>query len=414
MEPLNMLGAHWHQAYAADVPAHAEFWATQKGTVSTTDILADSLEINMVDELSMLDEDETQFTTFTMNTPTTETTREKVNWRESEYFPRLVTNSAIYTNVATTIVLTAGHGANVRVGDVLRNMAMGDAMWVTAVATDTLTVVRNVGTKAGAAGAVGDTFLIMSNAAAQGADFGQTAVFVPTLGFNYTQIFRHGYTFSRTATAVEYYGRGEPEQESAVKAVEHKRSLEYSGFWGARDVKTDPATGEPTGFAGGMVEFVTTFKQDVAGSLTVDYVDTFLKNSLQFASRNVVMYASPIAALQISKFNRGGQGTAWRASRENVAGLKVDAFMSGVYGYEIPVVVKKDWNDFPTTLKQYGGWVFFVDHDSVRWRPLRGASTRLLTGRANNGADRVSEEYLTEGTWEIRNEKHHAILYGIV
>lgn len=386
----------------------------QKGTVSTTDLLPDSMVVDMDAEMRMLDADESQFSTFTMKSRSREATREKVNWRENEFFPRLATVGAIYTNVATTIVLTAGQGQNVRVGDVIRNMVGGDAFWVTAIATDTLTVVRNVGVKAAQTGAVGDTLLIMSNASAQGADFGQTAVLIPTLGYNYTQIFRHGYTFSNTTVQVEQYGGREPAKESALKGVEHKRAIEYSGFWGARDQKTDPATGEPVGFAGGLVEFITTFKQDVAGSLTVDVLDTFLKGALQYSSRDVVMYCSPLAALQISKFNRGGQGTAWRASRENVAGLKVDAFMSGVYGYEIPVVVKKDWNDFPTTLKQYGGWVFIVDHGSVTWRPLRNRSTKLLTARQNAGADRISEEYLTEGTWEITNEKHHGILYGIV
>lgn len=388
--------------------------AVQKGTVSTSDLLPESMVLDMDSEMRMLDEDASQFSTMTMKARTREATREKVNWRENEYFPRLATVSTIYTNVATSVLVTAGQGVNFRVGDVVRNMVQGDAFWVTAIATDTLTVVRNVGVKAGAAGAVGDTLLIMSNASAQGADFGQTAVLVPTLGFNYTQIFRHGYTFSNTAAAVEQYGGREPAKESALKGVEHKRAIEYSGFWGARDQKTDPATGEPTGFAGGLVEFITTFKQDVAGSLTVDTLDTFLKGALQYSSRDTVLYVSPLAALQISKFNRGGQGTAWRASRENVAGLKVDAFMSGVYGYEIPVVVKKDWNDFPTTLKQYGGWVFIVDHGSISWRPLRTRSTKLLTNRQNAGADRISEEYLTEGTWEITNEKHHGILYGIV
>lgn len=388
--------------------------AVQKGTVSTTDLLPESMVIDMDDEMRMLDADESQFSTFTMKSKSGEATREKINWRENEFFPRLATVLTAYTNVATSVILSAGQGSNVRVGDVIRNMVTGDAFWVTAITTDTLTVVRNVGVKAAAAGSIGDTLLIMSNASAQGADFGQTAVLVPTLGFNYTQIFRHGYTFSKTAAAVNQFGGREPAKESALKGVEHKRAIEYSGFWGARDSKTDPATGEPVGFAGGLVEFIVTFKQDVAGSLTVDTLDTFLKGALQYASRNVVMYCSPLAALQISKFNRGGQGTAWRASRENVAGLKVDAFMSGVYGYEVPVVVKKDWNDFPTTLKQYGGWVFIADHDSITWKPLRTRSTSLLTNRQNAGADRISEEYLTEGTWEITNEKHHAILYGIV
>jgi hypothetical protein len=220
---------------------------------------------------------------------------------------------------------------------------------------------------------------------------------------------------------VNYYGQSEPDQESAVKGVEHKRAIEYTGFWGARDLKTDPNTGEPVGFAGGLTEFVT-YRADVAGSLTVDYVDSWLKNALQYTSRNVAMYLAPIAALQMSKFNRGGQGTAWRPSRENVAGLKVDAFMSGVYGYEIPIVVKKDWNDFPTTLKQFGGWLFLVDHDRVGYRTLTGADTALLTNRQHPGGDRVSEEYLTEFTWEIRNASQsnvsgaaaHALLFGIV
>ena len=385
----------------------------QKGTVSTTEVLADSMVIDMREEVSMADEDESQFSTYTMKTAKGTATREKINWREQDWFPRLATNSAIYTNVATTIVLSAGHGDRVRVGDTLKNMATRESVYVTAVSTDTLTVVRSVGAVAGAAGAVGDTFLIVSNASPQGADFPTTAILTATLGYNYTQIFRHGYTFSRTARGVNYYGRSEPDQESANKLVEHKRAIEYSGFWGARDSMTDPNTGEPVGFAGGADEFIVTNRTDVAGAITVDGIDTFLRTALQHASRNVVGYMAPIAAQAVSKFNRGGQGTAWRADPQNVAGLKVDAFMSGVYGYEIPIVVKKDWNDFPTTLKQFGGWIFWLDHGRIRYRPFTGADTALLTPRQHPGGDRVSEEYLTECTWEFRNEASHGIQYGI-
>jgi hypothetical protein len=87
--------------------------------------------------------------------------------------------------------------------------------------------------------------------------------------------------------------------------------------------------------------------------------------------------------------------------------------MSGVYGSEIPIVVKKDWNDFPTTLKQYGGWGFVVDMNRVEYKSLSGASSRLLTNRQLPGGDRVSEEWLTECTWEIRNEGSHGIIFGV-
>ncbi len=387
--------------------------AIVKGVVSTTEFLPDQLRIEMDEEMKALDADESQYSTLIMNTNSSETRREKFNWLEKDIFPRLVTTTA-YLIGDTSITLSAGQGANVRIGDVLRNMARGDAMWVTNVVGDVLTVVRNVGVKTAVAGTAGDTMLIMSNAAAQGADFGQTAIVLPTTTYNYTQIFRHGYSFSRTATkAMNYTGR-EPASESDDKALEHKRAIEYSGFWGARDQKTDPTSGEPTGFTGGLVEFITTNKTDVAGALTVDVVDNFLTQVLRKSGRNATIYASPLAAAQMSKFNRGGQGTAWRASRENVAGLKVDAFMSGVFGYEIPIVVKKDWYDFPTTLKQYGGWLFVVDNDAIGWKFLTDSSTALLTNRQHPGADRVSEEWLTEGGWQVQTEAHHGILYGIV
>lgn len=378
------------------------------------EIIPDSLVIDMREEISMTDEDESQFTTFLQKAKHATATREKINWREKDYFPRLATVGATYTNVATTIVVTAGQGVRFRKGDVLRNMAGGDAFYVSAVATDTLTV-THIGVKAQQAGAVGDTLLITSNASEQGADFPDTQYLSPTLGYNYTQIFRHGCIFSRTARAVDYYGRGEPDQEEALKGVEHKRAIEYSAFWGARGSITAPtSTGDPIGFAGGLVEFITTNKQDMTASFTVDDMDNFFRLALQHASRNVVMFASPVAAQKMSKFNRGGQGTAWKAEPTNVAGLKVDAFLSGVYGYQVPIVVKKDWNDFPTTLKQYGGWVFAVDLNRIEYKTLSGGSTSLLENRQHPGADKKASEWLTECTWEIRNEASHGYMFGIV
>jgi hypothetical protein len=376
-----------------------------------TEIIPDSLVIDMREEISMTDEDESQFTTFLQKAKHSTATREKINWREKDYFPRLVTVLTSYTNAATSIVLAANQGLRVRVGDVLRNMSSvaGDAYLVTAVATDTLTVVH-IGVKAQQAGTAGDTMLITSNASAQGADFPETQYLAPTLGYNYTQIFRHGCIFSRTAKAVDYYGRSEPDQEEALKGIEHKRAIEYSAFWGARDVRPAP---DPTGIAGGLVEYIVTNKSDVSASFTADDLDTFMRNALQHASRNVVLFVAPLMAQRISKMNRGGQGTAWRAEPQNIAGLKVDAFMSGVYGYEVPVVVKKDWNDFPITLKQYGTWGFLVDLNRVEYKTLTGGSTSLLENRQHPGADKKASEWLTECTWEIRNEASHGILFGV-
>src|SRR5262245_14321318 len=105
----------------------------QKGTVATTEVLQDSMVIDMREEISMANEDRQQCSTFTMKASSGTATRKKLNWREKDYFHRLATVLTAYTNVATTVVLNDGHGNRVRKGDVLRNMAGGDAFYVTAV-----------------------------------------------------------------------------------------------------------------------------------------------------------------------------------------------------------------------------------------------------------------------------------------
>lgn len=49
--------------------------------------------------------------------------------------------------------------------------------------------------------------------------------------------------------------------------------------------------------------------------------------------------------------------------------------------------------------------------DNVLWRPLR--NTVLLRDRQANDADEYDEEYLTEGAWEIKQEKTHGIITGV-
>jgi len=102
-----------------------------------------------------------------------------------------------------------------------------------------------------------------------------------------------------------------------------------------------------------------------------------------------------------------------RATPDNqLWGVQVDAFISGAYGFQIPVIVKRDWNDFTTASKQYGGFAFLIDLDYVKLRPMR--DTRLLKGRQANDADEQDEEYLTEFSLEFAQEQAHMLIKGVV
>jgi len=358
--------------------------------------------------IAMLDPDTSQFTTMLMRVARKAAESTKVEWLEDELFPRL---SAVVSGGATngaTITVTAGEGAYFRANDIIRNARTGVAVRVTSVATDTLSVTNALGRVAFAAASADDQLLIVGNASAQGATLGTRKVTKRVAQFNYTMIQRNPYGFTRSLMASKLYGGPEPMKERKKKAVEHKRAIEYTLFWGTRAL--DVSGSEPNGLAGGLFEFVTSLVKNAAGSLTKTLLDTYMRDFLQHAGdQNHVLFVSPVVAQAISAFLRD----AWQPTsvETRLWGAKVDGFLSGAYGFKVPVVVKRDWNDFSTASGQYGGWAFNVNMDSIELNTLR--NTELLRDRQANDADSYDEEYLTEFSIKVKHERKHGIVSGV-
>jgi hypothetical protein len=378
--------------------------------VNTDEIVADEKVVDMDPQMRKLDPDQTQFTTMTSRMGSRTATREKVNWLEEQYVNDVITTTAGYTSGATTVVVSAQDGLSVKPNDVYRNMRSGQAVIVTANAAGSLTVVPQ-GTNA--AGNSGDKLLYVGSAYPQGANIGQPKYSARVLGFNYTQIFREPWSFTGTATSIELYGGGEPAKEAARKAVEFKRQLEHNGFFGSRFYIAGSAGSEPQGGAGGLIEFIATNKQNVGGELTSDFLDLFLATVLSKGSSDKVIFTGTVGAYYISRFHRSGQGAFWKPEPANVHGVKVDGFISGVFGYQLPVVVKKEWANYPSGANGYNGNMFVVDMTNVERRPLRDRDTKLLTSRQGPGEDRTAAEYLAEMSWTVAQERTHGLLTGI-
>jgi hypothetical protein len=373
--------------------------------------------VDMDDRIRALKPDATQLSTMTDKTPSQQATREKVNWLEEEDFPRIVGALNAQISTDTTLVLTSGQGKIVAANDLLRNMRTGEGIRVSVVATDTLTIARGVGSIAAASINAGDQFLVVGDAEPQGSDLPNARYLQRVLGYNFTQITRTPWTFTATDTAIEKYGGREPAKEAKRKAREHKRKWESILFWGMRSFTASsvaPAGNtEPQGTCGGMIEYVQTYKQDSNGPLTPTFFDTFLMSVMANGSTDKVLFAAPVVTLCMAQWNRSGMGSQWQPTPENVHGVHVDAFISGAYGYRIPVVVKKEWSEFPITNKGYGGYAFLVDMEYVQQRPLRDRDTKLLTEQQPKGRDSYSAEYLREASFEVVHERAHGILFGV-
>ena len=386
-----------------------------QGNVSTEEQAPDERVIDMDERIRVLKPDDTQFTTMTSRLQSRQATREKVNWLEEEDFPRIVTALNAETNVSTALTLTAGQGKITAANDLLRNMRTGEGIRVASVAGDVLTTARNVGNVPAAAINAGDSFLVVGDAQPQGSDFPTPRYLQRVLGFNFTQITRTTWSFTGTDTAIEKYGGREPAKEAKRKAREHKKKWEAIGFFGMRSFSAAvPPENEPRGTAGGALEFIQTFKRDVNGPLTPDYFDLFLMDVMPYGSENKVLFASPLVVLSMSKWNRTGMGSQYAAPEGGkVHGVSIDGYISGAYGYRIPVVVKKEWAEFPYANKGFGSYAFLLDMDLIERRPLRDRDTKLLTNREPRGKDVVSAEYFTEATYEFIHERAHGILFGV-
>ena len=377
------------------------------GQVDTNTILVDEKIVDMDSVVGMLDPQTSQFTTMLMKIAQKGARNQKVEWLEDQLFPRLSATSGSQLSTDTTINVTAGTGQYFRAGNFVRNARTGEGFVVTSVATDALTVTRGIGSVAAGAMNASDQLLIVGSAAMQGAGLGTMKVAKRVMNYNYTQIQRNPYGFTNTLINTDLYTGGEPDYERKKKLIEHKRGLEYTLFWGARFLDTSGTN--PVGYSGGVVEYLSTNVHNVGGALTKSALDTYLQTDLQHGSENKVFFVAPQLAVAMSGFLRDNWVRVDAKTR--LWGAKVDALISGAYGFQIPVVVKRDWNDFSTASSQYGSWGFLIDMDYVKFRTQR--TTRLLRNRQNNDADGYIEEYLTEACLELQQEPVHAIYKGV-
>lgn len=393
--------------------------------VGTEDVLPDERVVDMAEKISVLDPDNTQFTTITDKLSSRTAIREKVNWLEEEDFPRQVTTTTAQTNAETALVLQTGQGLTVQANDLLRNMRTGEGIRVTvAPGTDTLTIARGIGASSGGIAAasisVGDVFLVVSDAQPQGSDFPVARYLARILGYNYTQITRTPWTFTGTTTAIELYGGREPAKEAVRKAREHKKKWESIAFYGMRSFAatvTTPASNDPQGTAGGALEYVQSIKRDASSSnsgvFTPGFFDQFVTDVFAHGTTDrKILFCAPAVAQVLSGYNRQGMGAYWEPTPDNVYGVKVDAYISGAYGWRIPVIVKREWSQFPTTNKGFGTYAFLLDMEYIQSVPLRDRDTKLLTEQQPKGKDTYAAEYFREATFQFAHNRCHGILYG--
>lgn len=386
------------------------------GMVDTEDILADERIVDMSEKIGLLQPDDTQFTTMLMKLASKDATREKINWLTDEYLPRTSALAASAASADTVFTVTTGHG-NTRFApnQVVRVMETGEALLITAVAANSVTATRSWGDVAAASAQTGSNLVIVGTAFPQGASSGTAQVVQRTLGYNYVQEHRNSLSFSWVQSNIDLYGGREPGKEVVKKAAEHKREIESTLFFGARDIDTSASPG-PRGSTGGAYEFLYngTWLTAAGTGLTPTEFDTFCQGPYSYGSSNKVFFCAPKVGTVLSQMYRDKWVPNTNGTSETY-GVKVDAFINGAFGKTLPIVVKKEWVEYNATGSNFGTMGFLIDMDYVRFRPLQNIGRpQLRKDIAEPSATVHTHEYYSANTLEFQEERCHGLLTGVL
>ncbi len=359
---------------------------TQKRVVTDLISIIDPMEVPLLNAIGYGSENVKKFKF--VNFPGTQ-----IEWLEDTYAARAATAAA--TNITndsttTTIAVASGHGARFQKGHVI--LIDAEYMWVSSIATDTVTVVRNYGGTQ-ATHASTSAITIVTVARVEGADADDSPTTTPTSSTNLSQILQKKIAMSGTRQKVTQYGISNEFDREVEKAMkELTLYLENVAFYGVRKA----GSGSASRSAGGLDTFITTNLTTLSGSpaLTQKNIEDAVQNAWAAGGNPNLLVCGGWALRKIRDFY---SPSVRSTPSEKRGGVLIDKIMTT--SGELDVL--PDRNCSPTKL-------YILDSDRAGYVPIREFETEDLakTGDADNA------EVVGEFSLVVANEKAHAIVSG--
>jgi len=374
-------------------------------------------------DIALLDPDKAPLVTLSMKLRGSKPcTNPKLEWYEDDYVARWAVNgTATVANSTSSTTVTVTDGTLFRPGDIflvpkaVDSSTAPELCRVTAVSSNTLTVVRNIG------GGSVDTIpanwdlRLVGSAAEENGAFPSPKATTKTQKISYTQIFRTPTDYANTAIATETYGApsGDRKFEHRKKLVEHKEKLNAALlFYGAGQYSAAGGpNGNPIRTTQGLMGTITTNITDGGGVLTKKKIDSYARQSFRYGSSNKLLLAAPIIA---------GAINAWATSFLNVSPGETH------YGVNIKRIETPygNWSLVTDWMLENGaggygfaGQAFSIDLDQIFIRHLAGngenRNTKIMLDVVKDGTDGTKDEILSEIGYVIRMEKYHSRLYNV-
>ena len=336
------------------------------------------------------------------------TTDPEFSWWEEELNAVRVQVPGGATNAATTLTTSAG-ALNLVPGDVLLVSKTEVAAYdnelveVSAVNSDTeIVVIRGAaGTTAAAIGA--NAYLTkIGNAFPEGASSPGAANTNPNKRYNYTQIFKTAYELTGTTTATKARTGDPLKNDKKRKMFQHAAAQEFAYLLGKKFETTDPTTGKPKRYTGGLREFLTTnatvFSATPTEDTFLDAVYPVFDVDAGNAGDQRLVVAGNGFMNSLNKLAKNSSSTRINFDGVmDVYGMKLQSWIlpQGQLGFRTHPLM----NTHPVL--NYSA--FIIDASGIVYRPLR--DTIPQDNIQAPDADTRKGQWLTEAGIEVRHER---------
>lgn len=332
----------------------------------------------------------------------------KVEWFEDSLPAQFdVLGAALTAGAATMTVTNYSYFAK----NMLVQVNKAEIVRVTATPTTTAVAIeRAVGEEAAAAAAQNGQLFIIGDSSEEGTGVSPIVMTTKDNPFNYMEITKAEIGWTGTAKASEVYGKSDPEVDRVKAIVKHARELEKKYIVGQRYLDAvGPVDGKEHRTMRGVLRWITTNVQAMAGEMTNQEFDNHLRKAFRYGSGKKLLIASGTV---INVINGFAKNKVQLAAFNPAYGLKLSKYITPFGDLDIAYSPLLE-NDSLDDLTGLAGTGIVLDIANLEVHHLPNRYMVHSMDMEANGTDGEEEQILSECCIKVPQEKMHSYFDGV-
>lgn len=311
-----------------------------------------------------------------------------------------INNGAGYNTSATSIVVD--NGSYFRVHDDVLVTRTGEHMLITAISTNTLTVVRGYDTGAAGTGVAmvdNDELMICGNTLSERAAAPTSLVTDPTTITNYIQRFGRVTSLSLQRKNTEEYGMDEKQRQKKSATMEFKKDIELAFKFGKplydeeANSPLDSAVSDTRFKTGGLQYWIDNFASanahDAGGAISQnqlwDWVQPLFEDMPEDTTDQQMELVALCSAKAFRVFHSWGIPAVEISEKTKEYGLQLRTYLTPVGRLSLV-------QDYTLRGTEYQDWMFIINPSDLEYVYQNGLDIQLKTNIQNNDVHEEKDE----------------------